>query len=49
MAIEGEGLEIDFKATNYIQYSPSIEERKLVAEGETISIDLVFTQGLAGS
>jgi hypothetical protein len=40
MAIEGDKLEIDFKATNFIRYAPSIPDRKIISENETISIDL---------
>ena len=39
-AIENDVLEIDFKATNYIQYSPAIADIELILEEETITIDL---------
>jgi hypothetical protein len=38
-AIEDEGLEIDFKATNFIRYNPAISDRT-ITEGESITIDL---------
>ncbi|MDB4303894.1 ASPIC/UnbV domain-containing protein, partial [Desulfosarcina sp.] len=38
-AIEDDKLEIDFKATNYIQYSPDITDIEIMLD-ETISIDL---------
>ncbi len=39
LAIENEGLQIDFKATNYIQYNPSIADIEFM-QGENSSIDL---------
>jgi hypothetical protein len=38
-AIENEGLQIDFKATNYIQYNPAIANIEF-EQGETSTIDL---------
>lgn len=38
-AIEDDKLEIDFKATNYIQYSPALSDIEFM-QGETRSIDL---------
>jgi len=39
-AIEDSELGIDFKATNYIQYSPAIADIEFILEDETITIDL---------
>jgi len=39
-AIEDDKLEIDFKATNYIQYSPAIPNVVFGKEGESFSINL---------
>jgi len=39
-AIEDDVLEIDFAATNYIQYAPSMPEKEIVSENEIITIDL---------
>jgi hypothetical protein len=38
-AIEDEDLEIDFKATNYIQYNPAIPDRT-ITEGDSKTVDL---------
>jgi hypothetical protein len=38
-AIEDESLEIDFKASNYIQYNPVIPD-DTITEGESITLDL---------
>jgi hypothetical protein len=38
-AVEDENLEIDFKATNYIQYSPAIADFA-ITEGESKTLDL---------
>ena len=39
-AIEDSGLVIDFKATNYIEYSPAIADKLFLLEDTTITIDL---------
>jgi hypothetical protein len=39
LAVENEGLRIDFKATNYIQYNPAIANIEF-EQGETSTIDL---------
>ncbi len=39
LAVENEGLRIDFKATNYIQYNPAIANMEFI-QGENSSIDL---------
>jgi len=39
-AIEDDKLEVDFTATNYIQYAPTIPDQELLFADETVAIDL---------